>query len=249
MKVRYLKQNALDTLRSNIGQNLDDYRSGDFQYLEMDSAFTFTHATEIDLPALTALRDPTGGQFFEAENCAILHGALKNLSPYEARDERLWVFLTHTTLLDHGRKRWPIPPDDGDAVKHIAQHFFARDKRQIERDNVGSRLWWMGHLCARIAGVDQGEALEAFLFRSDVRANLVERPTTSQASGLFGAILRRLVISYKGKKSLFERATFRRLMMEVNSVGGYKLLDCLPPATVDSLIDSLIADRLAVAEL
>lgn len=249
MKIRYLKQSTLDSLRSNIGQNLNAYRSGGFQYFETDPAFTFDHSTDVDLDALAALREPAGGQFFEAENCAILHTALKNLTPYEARDERLWTFLTHTTLLDHGRKRWPIPADDGDAVKHIAQHFFARDKRQIERDNVGSRLWWMGHLCARIADVDQGEALEAFLFRSDVRANLVERPTTSQATGLFGAILRRLVMSYKGKKNLFERVTFRKLMMEVNSVGGYKLLDCLPSKAVEAIVDGLIADKLALSEL
>jgi Family of unknown function (DUF6339) len=77
----------------------------------------------------------------------------------------------------------------------------------------------------------------------------VERPTTSQATGLFGAILRRLVASYKGKKNLFERATFRKLMMEVNSVGGYKLLDCLPSKTVEAIVDQLIADKLALSEL
>ena len=249
MKVRYLKQSALDGLRSNIGQNLDAYRSGGFQYLETDPSFTFEHATDIDLDALSGLRKPVGAQFFEAENCAVLHTALNNLTPYEARDERMWTFLAHTALLDHARERWPIPTDDVQAVKHIAQHFFARDKRQIERDNVGSRLWWMGHLCARIADLDQGEALEAFLFRSDVRANLVERPTTSQATGLFGAILRRLVISYKGKKNLFERATFRKLMMEINSVGGYKLLDCIPSQEVESIIDGLIKDKLTLSEL
>ena len=249
MKVRYLKQSAVEGLRSNIAQNLDAYRSGEFEYLDTDPSFTFEHITDVDLDALAALHEPKGVQFFEAENCTILHTALKNLSPYEARDERLWTFLTHTVLLNHGRKRWPIPADDEHAVKHIAQHFFARDKRQIERDNVGSRLWWMGHLCARIQDVDQGEALEAFLFRSDVRANLVERPTTSQATGLFGAILRRLVTSYKGKKNLFERAAFRKLMMEVNSVGGYKLLDCLPPKAVESILDRLIADKLALSEL
>ena len=56
-------------------------------------------------------------------------------------------------------------------------------------------------------------------------------------------------MSYKGKRNLFERATFRKLMMEVNSVGGYKLLDCLPSKTVESIIDGLIADKLALSEL
>ena len=249
MKVRYLKQDALDDLRAEIAENLDAYRNSDFGYLENDPSFSFEHSSDIDVAALSGLHEPDGANFFEAENCAILYQALHGLSPYEARDERLWAYLTHTSLLNHARKRWPIPADDVEAVKHIRQHFFAKDKRQIERDNVGSRLWWMAHLCSRVIDIEQGAALEAFLYRSDVRANLVERPTTSQAATLFGAILGKLVLSYGGKKALFERATFRRFMMEINSVGGYKLLDCLPAKAVDLIVSDLITHKLALSEL
>ena len=107
---------------------------------------------------------PTTGSDFRGQNCALLHSALGNLSPYLARDERLWAFLSHTFLLEYARLRWPIPVDDDEAVRHVSKHFFARDKRQIERDNVGSRLWWMAHLCARVDSLDQKEALDALLF-------------------------------------------------------------------------------------
>lgn len=249
MKARLLRTVALGDLRDAIATNLDAYRSGSFDYLTSDPAFTFEYEAEVDTGALTALRPPEGKQFYDVENCRVMHAAFLNISAYAARDERLWSYLSHSVLLEHARLRWIIPNDDDAAIKHIAKHWFARDKRQIERDNVGSRLWWMGHLCARIENADQDMALRAFLFRSDVRANLVERPTVSQSVGLFSAIVRRLVKSLEGKRALFERLTFRRLMIEINSVGGYRLLDCLADSEIDRILDSIIEDRLRLREL
>lgn len=249
MKARLLKAAALDQLRSSVAANLEAYRHSGFSYLEPDASFWFEHNVEVDLDALKALKAPSGGSFYEVENCEIVYSALKGLSPYDARDERFWVYLSHTALLDHARRRWPIPADDAEAVAHIIKHWFARDKRQVERDQVGSRLWWMGHLCSRVEDVDADLALRAFLFRSDVRANLVERPTVSQSVNLFGAIIKRLAQSFSGKQSLFERSAFRRLMMEINSAGGYRLLDCLPSPEIEKLLDFIITERLQLAEL
>jgi len=249
MKARLLKAASLEQLRASIPDNLKAYRSDGFDYLEADPSFWFEHSVEVDLDALKSLTAPSGGSFYEVENCEIIYSALKSLSPYDARDERFWVYLSHTVLLDHARRRWPIPADDDEAAAHIAKHWFARDKRQIERDQVGSRLWWMGHLCSRVEDIDPDLALRAFLFRSDVRANLVERPTVSQSVNLFGAIVKRLAQSFGGKQSLFERNVFRRLMMEINSAGGYRLLDCLPTTEIEQLLDTIIVERLQLAEL
>ena len=249
MKARLLRAASLDQLRSSIAVRLDSYRSGSFDYLEADPSFWFENDVEVDLDALKALKAPSGNSFYEVENCEIVYSALKALSPYDARDERFWAYLSHTVLLDHARRRWPIPDDDAQAAAHIAKHWFARDKRQVERDQVGSRLWWMGHLCARVNAVDPDLALRAFLFRSDVRANLIERPTVSQSVGLFSAIIKRLIISFTGKQLLFERRAFRRLMMEINSVGGYRLLDCLAMGEIDGILDVIIAERLQLSEL
>ena len=93
------------------------------------------------------------------------------------------------------------------------------------------------------------QALEVFLFRSDVRANIVERPTTAQSVAVFSALLRKLAQSYSGKKKLFERSTFRSLMIHLNGLGGYKLLDALDAKAVESLIDDLLATRLRLTAI
>lgn len=120
MKARLLKATSLDQLRAYIPANLDAYRNAGFDYLEADPSFWFEHSVEVDLDALKALKAPSGGSFYEVENCEITYSALKGLSPYDARDERFWVYLSHTVLLDHSRRRWPIPADDSEAVAHIA---------------------------------------------------------------------------------------------------------------------------------
>ncbi len=107
----------------------------------------------------------------------------------------------------------------------------------------------MAHLCHRVPNIDQDEALQALLLRTDVRANIVERPTVAQSVNVFSVILRRLILSQAGAKALFERARFRRLMMEVNSVGGFKLLDCLPQPELEAIFDDIIKHRLELSAI
>jgi len=52
-----------------------------------------------------------------------------------------------------------------------------------------------------------------------------------------------------GGKHLFERSTFRKLMMEINSVGGYKLLDCPPALQMEGVLDDIIGNKLKLSIL
>ena len=249
MKLRIVRERALAELRSHIEQNLERYRTGDFNHLSADPSLSFETEIEMVEDEIARLKSPQGEDNFEADNCAAMLKALPKLSPYQAADERLWVMLSHTHLLSHARARWPIPPKAADAVEHISTHFFGRNYRQLERDNVGSRLWWMGHLCRRVEGMPLQKSLEILLFRSDVRANIVERPTTAQSVSVFSAVINKLSKSYSGKKKLFERSTFRSLMVRLNGLGGYKLLDALDAKAVESLIDGVIAEDLKLSSL
>ena len=159
MKARLLKATALEQLRASIATNLDVYRSGNFDYLEADPSFSFDHHVDIDLEALASLKAPAGNSYYEVENCEILHSALQALSPYDARDERLWVYLSHTALLDHARRRWPIPDDDAAAVGEIAC------KR--ERDGPARRLGCALH-DGQILFVDAAGTLIALHRRVDL---------------------------------------------------------------------------------
>jgi len=238
MTLPYLKDKALLELKDQIHANLEQYRKGSFKFLAEDTSLT--RQLDLKVKSKISLKPPNGQNYFEPENCITLYRAMANLTPYDARDERIWTYQTHVTFLEYTRLRWPIPNDDSKAIKHILAHFFAGTNRQIERDNAISRLWWIAHLCNRVSDLPQEKCLEAFLYRTDVRANIIERPTMSQSENLFSVIIHALVKSFTDDQSLFERTKFRKIMADLNSIGGFKLLDVLPRNELEKIFSSIV---------
>lgn len=239
MKARLLKASKLKDLFNVVYDNLSSYRTGNFNFLKSDSAYYLEIEHEIDHVSLAKI-ECSEKDHKEAINCRTIIEAMNNLTPYLARDERIWVYLTHTELLDYSRKRWPIPADDEKAVNHIKNHFFVVGARGFERDNAASRLWWMAYLCDRVAGLSMDAALECLLYQYDVRANIIERPTTAQSIPVFSAIMRKLHESYKADKNLFEREKFRELMKQLNLKGGFKLLGAMDENYIQKTLEEII---------
>lgn len=249
ISTRFLRHSALERLRETVPENLDAYRIGDFSHLLIDNSLYFEGKDGIDTERLSKLSSPGDGELYDVENCQVCFASMSGLTPYDARDERLWAYITHTYMFEYARKRWPIPEDPVAAVGHVRAHFFAKEQRQIERDNAASRLWWMAHLCGRVKGLRLSDSLQVFLYRTDVRASIIERPTVSQNLNLFSTIVRRLQDSYVGHKRLFERTTFRRLMQEINSVGGVQLLDAMTEQQIAGVVNGILREQLDLTEL
>lgn len=235
MNARLIKFAVASELIRQIEENLDRYRKGDFNFLLSDSRNYLETDLIIGEKKLATLAC-TEKDHREVQNCMAMLDAMGNLTTYLARDERLWVYLTHTFLLDYSRQRWPIPADDENAVKHIQTHFFVAGARAVERDNAASRLWWMAYLCRRVEELTLEEALTCLLHSYDVRANIIERPTTSQSIHIFSSLLEELAKSYKSDRKLFNREYFRRVMKKLNLKGGVTLLAALDKAHVKDVI-------------
>lgn len=239
MKARLLKSATAAELLSEIESNLDLYRKGDFNSLTSDTRQFIEVDLEIDEQKLSSITC-SKNDLREVENCRAMIDAMKNLTPYLARDSRLWTYLTHTELLAYSRERWPIPSKDEEAIPHIKNHFFAVDARGFERNNAASRLWWIAYLCGRADGLTLDEALKCLLYRADVRAAILERPTTSQSVPVFSEILKTFNESYKKDKSLFDRKQYRPWMKHINLRGGVTLLSALDKNSIASIINQYI---------
>ena len=235
MKARFFKEKYLKELELNIAENLELYRKGDFDLLANNTDNYFEVAFEVDEVKLKSLL-PSNKNEAEVQNCMLIYEAMQNLTHFHARDARLWVYLTHTVLLPYSRARWVIPADNVAAIKFIKDHFFCIANRGVERNNAASRLWWLAALCNRTQGLDLKDALTTLLYQSDVRASIVERPTTSQCLNIFSAVLRKLHESYHADKKLFERSLMREAMKKLNLAGGVKLLGVLPEHQVNALV-------------
>lgn len=245
MKARLLRKDKMEELFKGIGDDLEAYRTGDFRHLVQDYSAYIETKHDIDQELLGKV-NCTKEDHKEVQNCILLHKAMNGLTPYLARDARLWVYLVLTSLLDYARNRWPIPDDDNKAVDHIKKHFFAAGgMRGIERDNAASRLWWMASLCSRVEGLTLEQSLQSLLHQYDVRANILERPTVSQSIPIFSAILRKLHASYQDDQKLFERQVFRDFMKELNLKGGVKLLEALEEKDLDKVMDECVEEALA----
>jgi hypothetical protein len=218
-----------------IEQNLDKYRIGDFQYLTSDASNFIETDFEINNLELSKIK-VLDGDHNEVQCCLGAFYGLPSISAYLARDQRLWVYLTHVVLLEYTRERWPIPKDNQKAINHIKQHFFAYGSRGFERSNAISRLWWMAEVCNKVKGLTLEQALTAFLYQTGVRADIIERPTTAQNVSVLSAVIGQLNQSFHGDKSLYEREKFRTVMKELNLQGGIKLLEVLEPKEVERIV-------------
>ena len=235
MKARFFKEKYLKELELNIAENLELYRTGNFDFQANNTDNYFEAALDVDEVKLKSLL-PSNKNEAEVQNCMLIFEAMQSLTHFHARDARLWVYLTHTVLLPYSRARWTIPADNEAAIKFIKDHFFCIANRGVERNNAASRLWWFAALCNRTQGLSLKDALTTLLYQSDVRASIVERPTTSQCLNIFSAILRKLHESYHSDKKLFERSLMREAMKKLNLAGGVKLLGVLPEQQVNVIV-------------
>lgn len=237
--IKLFRASAVADLFDSIEKNLEIYRSGSFENLLTDTSLFLESSCTLDPEEWSKVVCDVGSDN-EVECCIGVSTGLHGVTAYLARDERLWARLTHIEYLEYTRTRWAIPKDKAKAVAHIKKHFFAKGARGVERDNAISRLWWMAEICKRVQGLTLKDSLTAFLYQSDVRANIVERPTTSQNSALLSAVVNKLHQSYQTEeKALYGREKFRSVMKKLNIEGGVRLLEVLDSETLAEVIEKV----------
>lgn len=250
MNLHVVKRGLVADLREKIQKNLDRYVSGDFEDILTSDYVIPVKETEINIDEISQLVPKSGGNF-DVDNSLIVYGALKGINRYLARDERLWVWLTHGPCLKYSRERWLIEgAKEEKLVSLIKDHFFASGARGFERNNAVACLWWWAEIVSKYPHTNLKTALEVFLHQTDVRASIIERPTSSQSA--FPAIMNVLIEKYQSdeKVSFFKRekgntATYRRWLSEINRHGGIKFYEALPETEVTDLFRNL-ADKVRI---
>lgn len=241
--VVYLRQKQLSKLKTAVKDNLDAYslRSPDWHAFfngEEYERFSTIKMAE-DLPA--QIRMPNDNNTMDAENCIIVYKSLRNLSPQQAADERVWAHFTHFGLREYVQRRWPLDKNDAKKKEQsVLAHYFASGARGLFRDNAVSRLWWMGRIADRCPYFSINKTLEILLYQADVRANLLERSSFGMSAEIFSAVIKWLEKSYNRNKLLFERNTFRDFMKHLNRKGGRVVLNALDENQLDKLISHIL---------
>jgi len=242
--IKYLAASAVDELRETAAERLDWYYRPSSQQTVFEGIKTPEAVREAPIEAGEVgdrLRVSAQPHRDDQDNAIAVYRALEHLTPHQAADERLWVYLCHTQCAEYVAARWlrERPQDDEKAVQKVHNHFFARGNRALIRDNGISRLWWLGSIAHRIDPADPQVFLEILLHKQDVRSALVERPAISMNPAVLSAIyaiMREYWKNGAAKAPLFVRDTFRTWMINLNRRGGVILLDALNRTELDRLL-------------
>lgn len=226
------KSSFVANLRTNIAANLGKYYRDDPWVLEQGSKSTRDLETRVELASSLSLVPPDGDDLRDLENSVRVHKALKELTPLQARDPRVWTRLSHVEAWSYMRFRWNLERTKKDVekgVRFVASRYFVTqsESRALLRNGI-ARLWWAAYLTYD-ADRDNPYELTAILFSTlDITQTILERSMGRSAIVLRGF----LEFLLQNKATLLtggdvNRVRIRKLAKFLNMYGGVCLLDCL----------------------
>src|SRR6266404_3625505 len=112
MSLRFLSSRALAELRSRIDENRANYLAGRAENVRNSfDAIIAVLESRITADAPPKLEMPRDGGLRDSENVRRVFQWLHHLTPVQASDPRLWVYLTHGPYANYTAARWPIDAD------------------------------------------------------------------------------------------------------------------------------------------
>jgi len=223
---------TITTLKLNINDNIDLYRSGNFDELLKDTSLTTIVGSDNfngdEFKSLIISDEPA----HDYDNSIKVWEILSFINPRIARDHRIWTYITHTYALDYTRARWVLTGDNEKDYGQVLRHsFIDNDKRGIERDNSISRLWMNAYVSSKVNDLEMKDALEILLIHRDFREHLIGRPVLMKSNKILTSVIKTAKkIKESGDDKFFKKSYesgYYKWFLNINILGGTKLLDAL----------------------
>ena len=259
MEIRFLKTQTIAILTQQLRSNLEVYKSGSFEHLDLGSPEnSFQSSTgSVVMQDLEGLMIPDSKGDYEVENSWRVFAAFPQLSRYEAADPRLWTYYCHMSALDYTRKRYSSKlevADEATIAKNVHKHFFAvNNNRELLRNNSLARLWWNCRIATDVDPEKAYEILEVLLINTDFRAAHIERPLQFSTNA-FKALIKFARQKYAanrddlyfiaprnaGDQSKCKHYNYRHAALFLNRLGGWVNLSML---SVDDIVGLIVEDE------
>lgn len=247
MELYFLKQKALDYLKSNMNslyinyyrEKTNDWIKNLFDYEPFELFITIP---DFELTPITNKKGE-----LDLENCKILFSKLINLSESQASDERLWAGLCNSTFYNYVRLRWnysntKLTTPDKDAGVILSRFFFSGGTRSGFYRNTLAKYWWVGHSTYQPTSQNKFELLNALGpddFSSKVN-DLFYSYTFSSNLTITKGICKAWKIFQDRKIKLPTREYFRPALQYLNALGGGILLDVLSEEEIKDIFFDFI---------
>ncbi len=181
----------------------------------------------IEIPDSIKLVLPKKGINYEFENSKTIFEALKNLTPAQASDVRIWTYFSHVGFWDYMRERSLLKGQPEDKRKdYILQHWFIEplNAKNLLRQNI-SLLWWGAYMTYDKEKKDPYELTKELFSMLDYTRTLL--PSTQGRIRKFVQAFLEFVTEKKDIFSRHKESRVRFLMRKANQVGGYKIFSDL----------------------
>lgn len=247
MELCYLKGDALATLKDGLQTTYEKYLT------ERDNSWVaevcgenpfvkFRDVPDFELAPLDAGFDVGEVDF---RNSKILYRHLHFLTPRRAADERFWAGLCHGAFYDYVRRRWGYDRLDDlrgikaeETIERIKNRFFFNgNARERLLTNTLSKYWWAGY----VFGLDGLNALGSKDFYSKL-FSIASRSFMGNETLRSGFIKFLRHFRERGVE-LDTDKHIRPAMIELNKVGGTKVLDCLTEDDIAAIMIEHVQGR------
>ena len=235
MNLKFISNRALSQLRSGIETNGDVYVSGNAKVLlgPLDAAIVESRIQADEFPKLEM---PQDGKLQDSENVRRVYSWLNHLTPVQASDPRLWIYLTHGPYADYTAARWPIHPDSQVRDRIRERYFLEGESLETLVRNSIARLWWFGYLTRDSSVPDPFELTDVLLSLQDIQMAFLERAIGRSPRILHGALrLWKNLLAERGEIPQ-QGPVIQRWAKLIRLHGGVVLLDSLPDKQLQNLI-------------
>jgi len=244
MKIEYLPDSLLASLRRGVETNLNTYLEEETPWLNAyakENRLPRPVATEIEFGYFPLLLDEEGKPLDDLSASKRIFDCFGMLTPVQARDERMWTWLTHTHGYCYTRARWKINKL-GTLKKpkeFVTRRFFLTGGVGGLSRNALARLWWFAYLTHDPQLSDPYEYTGMLLRNQNINVGLFERNL-----GKNPEIVKRVVKHISAQVDSWNRMddALKEVMKNLNCAGGAVVLDAVDEPRMNTILDSCIPD-------
>lgn len=232
MKIKFLSEFALETVRGNLERYLPCFRAETnhelLSVLERDIGENALKESNISFPDNIHLL-PEDSTADEVDNVKKVYGNLRDLPRSIACDQRLWAGMCIDRFWRYTRIRWGF--DKEFTSENLRDHFlFMGQSKKAYTRNAASRLWWIGALTYDETRDNPYEITTFTLKDSDYVVNLLERNFSSNRTIFIEFV--DAVEQARREGVVVSRMEIRALCKYLNLLGGVYVLDALPKGMI-----------------
>ncbi len=124
MKQKIFTKKYYETLVENVAENIAKYTDQSFSWA--DEAKDNIIEIDMEQPDLSGMLNYTDSHKAtdDLEAAKILFNAYSGLTRLQAAQRQFWQYLSHITLYEYMRKRWPTINDPNCPISYIKEHWF-----------------------------------------------------------------------------------------------------------------------------